>query len=279
MQEKVDVHSKRAFEKVHELRIVELRLQQVIEWHLSIGTRDHHVSAAAIDGEHANLVAGNGQVDSIPLSLQVPFPMDQHALFGQVASRIFVTAKFEGAASALKLTFMVPLLGEGHDESLLAFLALEGDHGLLDIIIVCLELLFKIHGLLVQPGKSRAHAFQFSLPLDSSAMFRSDVHCYRVQQVLIVVSPRQSSHSFQLEDVLQGNAFQVAVAQRADVNVSAGLSICATFSAFRPEFVLDKRFPAILVFHRHWSDKNIKEICTGLDTNYVQHASFCFREE
>ena len=50
----------------------------------------------------------------------------------------------------LQFAFVVPLLCEGHEEAFLAFLILEGDHGLFNIIIVSFELLFEVDSLFIQ---------------------------------------------------------------------------------------------------------------------------------
>ncbi len=196
MQKEVDIDSKRALEKVHELGIVELGLQQIVQRDLGIGARNHHVPAAPVDGEDADFIARDGQVDPIPLPLQVALPVHQDALVGQVACRVLVAAELEGAAAALQFAFVIPLFGEGHDESFFALLALKRHHGLLDVVIVCLQLLLQIYRLLVEPGQGGAHTFQFTLPLDSSSMFGPDVNCDYVQQILVMVPSSQFSNAF-----------------------------------------------------------------------------------
>ena len=85
MQKQVNVNAQLTLEQVHKLRIVELRLQQIIERNLGIGPRNHHVPAASINHKHANLVARNSEINSIPLSLGVAFPVNENSLVSKVA--------------------------------------------------------------------------------------------------------------------------------------------------------------------------------------------------
>lgn len=56
MQEKVNIDSHLSVKEVHELRVVELSLQQVVQRYLCVGAGNHHDTAAPVNGEYTNFV-------------------------------------------------------------------------------------------------------------------------------------------------------------------------------------------------------------------------------
>lgn len=56
MQEKINVHPESSLKEVHELSVVELRLQEVVQWNLSVGTWNHQIATTTIQREHTDFV-------------------------------------------------------------------------------------------------------------------------------------------------------------------------------------------------------------------------------
>ena len=106
---------------------------------------------------------------------------------------------------------MVPLFGEGHEEAFLAFFVLQGDHGLLDVVVVGFELLVEIDGLVRETGEGEADAFEFAGALDAAAMLGADVDGDGVEEVLVVVVAGEAAGLFEVEDVFEGGAFELRV--------------------------------------------------------------------
>ena len=98
MQKQIDIDPQLPLKEVHELRVVELRLQQIVQWDLRVRARDHHVAGRAIDGEHADLVRRKRQVHAIPLALAVAAPVHEDAFVRQGAGGVLERAELEGAA-------------------------------------------------------------------------------------------------------------------------------------------------------------------------------------
>ena len=202
MQEKVDIHPySPTIEKLHHLRIIELGLQKIIERDLRRGARHGDGPIAALEDEDADLVAGDGEVDVLELAVGVAGPGEEDAAVGQLLGGVLEGAEFGDAARAGEFALVVPLLGEGHEEAFLALFVLQRYHCLLDVIVVGLELAFQVDGLVVQPGEGKADGFEFPLPLHAAAVFRADVDCDGVQEVLVVVVAGEAADVFQAEDV------------------------------------------------------------------------------
>jgi len=70
MQQQIDVESQVALEKCHKLVCLELGLQEVLDRHKSTGARDLDVAAATLEGENADLVARDGQIDLSPIAFR-----------------------------------------------------------------------------------------------------------------------------------------------------------------------------------------------------------------
>lgn len=120
MQEQVNVESETALEERHELVVVELGLEEVVEGHVRAGTGDLDAAHAALDEEDADLVRRDGQVDLVVLFLRVALVGDQDALVGQRPGRVFERAEFRHPAGPLQLAFVVVLFGEGDEEAFFA---------------------------------------------------------------------------------------------------------------------------------------------------------------
>lgn len=78
------------------------------------------------------------------MALAVPAPRYEDAAIGELLGGILEGTEFGHAAGALQFAFVVPLFSKRHEKSFLALFVLQGDHGLFDVIVVCLELLLEI---------------------------------------------------------------------------------------------------------------------------------------
>lgn len=74
MQEQVDIELQGLFKQAHVLIIVELRAQAFLQRYLRACSWNLYASHAALDEKDADLVAGNSDVDLIPLLLRVALP-------------------------------------------------------------------------------------------------------------------------------------------------------------------------------------------------------------
>ncbi len=195
MQEQVDIHLHlaAAAEKLHELRVVELRLEQIVQGHLGAGAGHGDGPVAAVEREDADFVAADGEVDVLPLALRVAVPRDEDAPVAQFLGAVFEGAEFGDAAGAGQFAFVVPLLGEGHEEAFLALFVLERHHGLFDVVVVGLELLFEVGRLIVEAGQRETDAFELALTLDAAAVLGADVDGDFVEEVLVVVVPGEAA--------------------------------------------------------------------------------------
>lgn len=213
MQEQIHIHLDlpAAAEELQELRVVELRLQQLIERHLRAGAGHGDGPVAALEGEDAHFVARDGEVDVRPLAFRVPAPLDQDAPVGEFLGRVLEGAEFGDAAGALQFALVVPLLGEGHEEAFLALFVLQRDHGLFDVVVVRLKLLFEVGGLVVEPGQGEADALEFALALDAAAMLGADVDGDFVKDVLVVVVAGEMADTLETKDVFECGAFEFGV--------------------------------------------------------------------
>lgn len=202
--------------EIHKLVVVKLRLQQTVERHLCECARNHHAALRALDLEHANGVGGDGHVEAVPLALVVSGPGDEDALFGEVARAVLEGAESVFAARPLELAHVVVLAGEGEEELFLAPLVLECHHGLLNVIVVRLELRFEEMGFVVERGKGRAHAFKFLGTLDAASVLSSNIDSDGVEQVLVVVVRSYSTSLLEGEDVFERMAFERVVIKIKD---------------------------------------------------------------
>lgn len=90
MQKQINIDPQRPFKEIDKLRVVKLRLQQIVQRDLGIRAGDHHIATRSVDHEYADLVAGDGEIDAIPLPLGVSAPVDQDAAVGEIARRVLV---------------------------------------------------------------------------------------------------------------------------------------------------------------------------------------------
>src|SRR5271154_4128942 len=114
VQEQIDVHPHRPLKELHKLRVVELRLKQIVQRNLRIRAGNHHVPATALNGEDADLITRYRQVDSVPLPLSVAPPANKDAFVSEIAGRVLERAKFEAASRILKFALVIPLFCERH---------------------------------------------------------------------------------------------------------------------------------------------------------------------
>ena len=267
-------------EKLQELGIVVLRLQEVVEGHLGAGAGDADGAVAALEGEDADLVGGDGEVEFVPGALRVAGPGDEDAAVGQVLGGVFEGAELgHAAAGAGQFALVVPLLGEGHQEAFFALFVLQRDHGLLDVVVVRFQLAFEVCGLVVEAAECEFDGFEFFLSLDSSAVFGADVDCDGVEEVLVVVVPGETAVLFEAEDVFEGGAFQFCVGHGGDVDQGVGFGVCRVFMRGGGEFVADERIPAIFIFHGDWFDHDLHQIAARFNADYVQDAAFGLGEQ
>jgi hypothetical protein len=189
--------------QIHELVVVKLRLQQPIEWYLRKRAWNHHATLRPLDLKDTRLIRRDGEFEAIPRALRVAVPRNQNALLSEVTGRVLEGAKAVGAAGGFEFAHVVVLAGEGEKELLLALFGLQRYHGLLDIVVVRLELLLEEVGFLVQRSERRAHAFHLTRALHPAPVLGADVDCDRVEQVLVVVVGRDAACALELDHVFQ----------------------------------------------------------------------------
>lgn len=281
MQEEVHIHPDLAApaEELQELRVVELRLQQVVQRHAGARAGDGDRPVAALELEDADLVARDGEVDVRPLPLRVALPRGQDAAVRQLLGRVLEGAEAGHAAGALQLSLVVPLLGEGHEEALLALFVLQRHHGLLDVVVVRLELLLQVRGLVVEAREREADPFELALPLDAPPVLGADVDGDFVEEVLVVIVAGEVAYLLEAENIFESGAFEFGVGKGGHVDDGGGFGVGATAAGGGGEFVIDERRPAIFVFHCDGFDHDFHEIGAGLDTDDVEDAAFRFHEE
>ena len=239
--------------------------------------------------EDANLVARDGQVDLVPALFGVAGPGDEHALFRQRARAVLEAAEFRDAAGAGQLALVVVLLGEGQQEALLALGPLQRHHGLLDVVVVALELLVQPGGFLVEGGKRRAHAVDLARPLHAPAVLGADVDRDRVEQVLVVVVPGHAPGRFELDEVLERGPLELGVGEAGEVGEGGGGGVDGGVVAVCPappaavagneELFAQQRRPLFFVFGRDGPDHDLHQIRAGLDADDVQDAAFRLHEK
>ena len=279
MQEQINIHLQRTRKEFQKLRAVILRLEQIIQRHLGAGPGHGNAAVAALDAENTDLVARQREIELSPLALVVALPIDEDAAVREVLGRVFEGAELGHAAGALEFAFVVPLLGEGHEEAFLALLVLQRDHGLLDVVVVGLELLVEVEGLVGEAGEGQADAFEFARALDAPPVLGADVDGDGVEEVLVVVVPGQSARLFELEDVFERGALQLRVAHRGDVDQRVGFGVGAAFAAAGGELVSDEIVPAHVFFRVDRLDHDFHEVGAGLDADDVEDAALGFHEE
>ena len=124
---------------------------------------------------------------------------------------------------------MIPLLGERHQETFLAFLILESHHGLLDVVIIDFELLFEIRGLVSEAGEGEIDSLEFFVTLNTSAMFCAYVNCDSIEQILVVVVAGETAILLEVEDVLKSGALKLCIAHGGNVSDGTGFCVSAAF--------------------------------------------------
>ena len=174
---------------------------------------------------------------------------------------------------------MVPLLRKGQEEALLALFVLQRHHGLLDVVVVRLELLVQIDRLVIEAGEREPDAFELALTLDAASVLGADVDGDGVEEVLVVIVAGKAAGAFEFEDVFEGGAFEFRVGHRGDVDDGVGFGVGAAFTGAGREFVADKSVPSVFVFHGDGLDHDFHEVGAGLDADYVEDAAFGFHEK
>ena len=213
------------------------------------------------------------------LPLDKPGPRKEDTAVGQILGRIFVGAEFGHAAGASELAFVVPLLGEGHEEAFLALFVLEGHHGLLDVVVIRLELALKIDGLVIEAGQGQTYGLKLALALDSAPVLGADVDSDGVEEILVVVMPSEAADLFKAKYVLEGGAFEFRVRHRGQVHHGVCFGVGTLPAAAGGELVTDEDLPAVFILHRDGLDHDVHQVAASLDTNYVQDAPFGLHEE
>lgn len=174
---------------------------------------------------------------------------------------------------------MVPLFREGHQEAFLALFVLQRHHGLFDVVVVGLELLFEVRSLVVEAGEREADAFEFALALDAAAMLGADVDGDLVEEVLVMVVAGEAAELFKVEDVFEGGAFEFGVGHGGDVDDGGGFRVDASAAGGGGQLVVDEGGPAVFVFHSDGLHHDFHEVCSRLHANDVQYAAFGLHEE
>lgn len=145
------------------------------------------------------------------MPLAVAAPRDENSAIRELLGRVFEGAEFRDTAGALEFTFVIPLFGERHEEALFAFLILQCHHCLLNVVVVCFELLFEIGGLVVKAHEGESNALEFALALDAAAVLGTDVNCDRVKEVLVMIMACETVAFFESKDVFEGCALEFRV--------------------------------------------------------------------
>lgn len=230
MQEQIHIHPDLAIrEEFQELRVVELRLQQIIQRYLRARSRHRYRPVASLDAEDADLITGDGKVDFIPLTLAVSLPGHEYTAVGKILGGVLEGAKLRHPTGTLEFALMVPLLGERHQEAFLAFLVLESHHGLLDVVVVRFELLFQIRRLVSEASERKTDSLEFFVTLNASTMFGAYVDCDSIQQILVVVVAGETAILLEVEDVLESGALELGITHRDNVRDGTGFRVSATF--------------------------------------------------
>lgn len=169
MQEKININPHRARstpippipKKIHKLMIIKLRLQQPIKRDLRKRARDHHTPLRSLNLKDASLIRTDGDFNAVPLALRVSVPTDQDTFFSEVAGRVLERAEEVGSAAGFEFAEVVVLACKGQEEAAFFVLVfgLEGYHGLLDVVVVTLELALEEMRFFVECGEGAAHAF------------------------------------------------------------------------------------------------------------------------
>lgn len=215
----------------------------------------------------------------LPLAFGVAVPCDEDASVGQFLGAVFEGAEFGDPAGAGEFAFVVPLFGEGHEEAFLALFVLERHHGLFDVVVVCLELLFQVGRLIVEAGERETDAFELALTLDTAAMLGADVDGDFVEEVLVVVVTSEAADLLQPKDVFECGAFELGVGKGGEVDDGSGFGVGASSARVGGEFIVHNIGPAIFVLNGDGFDHDFHEVGTRLDPNDVKDATFRLHEE
>ena len=215
----------------------------------------------------------------LPLAFGVAVPCHEDAAVGQFLRAVFEGAEFGDAAGACQFAFVVPLFGEGHQEPLFALFVLQRDHGLFDVVVVRLELLFEVGGLVVEAGKGEANALELPLTLDAAAVFGTDVDGDFVKKVLIMVVTGKAADLLEPKDVLEGGTFELGVGKGGQVDDGSGFGVGTSSMRVGREFIVNNNGPTVFVFHGDWLHHDFHEIGARLYPDDVEDATFRLHEE
>ena len=281
MQEQVHIHFNLPStpKKLHELRIVELRLEQIIQRHLRAGAGHGNGTVAAFEREDADFVAADGEINVLPLAFGVAVPGDQDAAVGEFLGAVFERAEFGDAAGPGEFAFVVPLFGEGHQEAFLALFVLQRHHCLLNVIVVGLELLFEVGGLVVEAGEGETDAFELALTLNATAVLGADVDGDFVEEVLVVVVPSETANVLKPQNVLERGTFELSVGKGGEIDDGSGFRVGASSPRVGGELIVHNCSPAVFIFHGDGFHHDLHEIGTRLDPDDVEDATFRLHEK
>lgn len=201
----------------------------------------------------------------------------------QFLGGVLVGAELGRAAGVFEFALVVPLLGEGHEEALLALFVLERHHCLLDVIVIRLELALEPDALLIQSLKRKSHTFNFPLALNSPPVLGADIDCDGIEQVLVVIMPCKTAEVFKLEYIFKSGAFEFGVGERSEVDKGVFRGVGGAFTdgggGAGGEFCCDDVGPAGFVVGGDGLDHDFHEGGAGLNADDVEDASFGFGEE
>jgi hypothetical protein len=120
MKCQINIQFQCSLKEIHELMIIELGRQTVLKRNLCAGSWDLDASHATLEEKDADLIARDCDVNFIVLLFRISLPRDKHTFITEIASRVFVGAKFGLAACALEFPLVVVLLGKWKKEALFA---------------------------------------------------------------------------------------------------------------------------------------------------------------
>lgn len=150
---------------------------------------------------------------------------------------------------------------------------------MLDVVIVCLELLLEIQSLIVETGECQTYAFELTLALHPSSMFGADVYRDGVEEVLIVVVAGDAASLFETEDVFESGALEFRVGHGGDVDDGVRVRVSTPFAATGRELLTNEVFPSVLVFHGDWFDHDFHQVGSRLNPNDEKDTTLSLRKE
>lgn len=111
---------------------------------------------------------------------------------------------------------MEVLSREWENRPLLPLLCLQRDHGLFNVVIVRLKLGVKVDRFLPEVCEGLVDSFHFPGPLDTAAMFSSDIISNGIEEILVCVAAGDLSVGFEEQDVFESNALEFGITHPAE---------------------------------------------------------------